>query len=81
MQARSPILTPDAFGALIRQRRLELGWTQTRLAVASGHSLNTICNIETGVTSARLDVAVEIARALGAQLNLEMPTSTRKSKK
>jgi y4mF family transcriptional regulator len=80
MQARSPIPSPDAFGALIRQRRLELGWTQTQLAVASGHSLNTISNIENGVTSARLDVAVEIARALGAQLSLELLPTTRKSK-
>lgn len=48
----------------VAERRKELGLTQGQLAKAANVGQHTISDIETGKHLPRVDVAIEIARAL-----------------
>lgn len=59
---------PDAssaqFGANVRARRLELGWTQERLADAVGLHFTYISSVERGERNVSLRTIVRLAAAL-----------------
>ena len=52
-------------GVNVRMSRLELGWSQERLAFASGVCVRTVSAIECGYANPTADVIEAIARALG----------------
>ncbi len=56
------------FGAAIKERRKELGWTQTGLAARSGTGERFIVELESGKPSCQLEKALIVARAVGIDL-------------
>jgi transcriptional regulator with XRE-family HTH domain len=55
-------------GDAIREGRRARGWSQQRLAEATGVEQHHISSIETGRTGARLDTAARLLGALGLSL-------------
>lgn len=55
------------FGKLLKQRRMELGWTQAELAKRSGYALISIKKFEQGTRHPSRDNACHIARVLELQ--------------
>jgi transcriptional regulator with XRE-family HTH domain len=53
------------------ERRIELGWTQEYLAQKVGCRQEQIARIENGATMPRIDTVVEIAQALGLDLEFK----------
>lgn len=60
--------TPERLGALIRQRRQELGLTQTHLAEVARTTLRLVSELEAGKPTAQLDGVLRILAALGIAL-------------
>lgn len=58
------------FGKWIRERRLERGWSQSRLANKVGLQGNSIMRYESGTQWPPLDVAEAIINVLGGKLEL-----------
>lgn len=56
-------------GALIRQRRHELAWSQTRLAELAAVSRPWISELETGKSSAEIGLVFSVLHALGIHLS------------
>ncbi len=54
----------ESFGAVLREPRLTVGWTQERLARASGVSAHTIITLETGKRRPRLSTVAALADSL-----------------
>jgi transcriptional regulator with XRE-family HTH domain len=54
----------------IHLRRVELGWTQKKLADRVGLHQESIARIENGGTIPRLDTVLKLALALGMKLSL-----------
>lgn len=64
--------TPDlwaGWGAEVKRRRKEKGWSQHQLAVGSGLVVTTISDIETGKAGGSDQTKMKIARALGAEVS------------
>lgn len=59
------------FGAAIRARRKELGYTQRQLADACGTSLMFVSQLENGKETAQLGKALHIANMIGLDVNLQ----------
>lgn len=60
------------------QLRKDRDWSQRDLAARAGVSQPTICDIENGYKSPRLDTANKIAAALAVELGeIEFPAVTR----
>ena len=57
-----------AFGAAVRQRRLELGMSQEALAHEAGIDRSYMSSVERGAQNVGLVLASQIARALGSSL-------------
>lgn len=62
------IRTARDFGALIRERRKGLGWTQTELASRSGTGERFIVDLESGKPSCQLEKALIVARTVGLEI-------------
>lgn len=60
---------PDELGALIRQRRTNLGLTQTELADVAGTTLRFVSELESGKPTAQFDGVLRILAALGIELS------------
>lgn len=58
----------EALGGLIRQRRRELGLTQTELADVAKTTLRFISELEGGKPTAQLDGVLRTLAALGIEL-------------
>lgn len=58
------------FGAAIRRRRKELGYTQSFVAQFSGFSVSFISDLERGKPTAELGRAVYLANLLGLDCSL-----------
>lgn len=61
---------PEAvlFGQSLRALRMERGWSQERLAVEAGITLNYVGNLERGEQGPSLHILVRLARALEMDL-------------
>ena len=59
------VMLSTTIGVNVRMNRLELGWSQERLAFASGVCVRTISAIECGTANPTSDVIESLARALG----------------
>lgn len=64
----SSISSADDFGALIRKRRKELGYTQLELAEGAGVGVTFISKLENGKGSSEFDRVLRVARMLGIDL-------------
>lgn len=62
------IRTARDFGALIRERRKGLGWTQTELASRSGTGERFIVDLESGKPRCQLEKALIVARTVGLEI-------------
>ena len=61
-------------GALVRAARLDLGWTQARLATESGFASSTISKAESGISSEQVLIALErVLRDHGADPQTATP--------
>lgn len=58
----------EDLGRLIRQRRLELGMTQTHVADVARTTLRFVSELEGGKRNAQLDGLLRILAALGVEL-------------
>ena len=61
-----------AFGAAIRKRRRELGYTQSFLSGFTGYSISFISDLENGKATAELGRALDIAHVLGMDIDLKV---------
>jgi len=65
------------FGALIRERRKTLGWTQIQLAERCGTGERFIVDLENGKPSCHLEKSLIAARTVGIDLgDLKFATSS-----
>lgn len=62
------IRTARDFGALIKERRKGLGWTQTELASRSGTGERFIVELESGKPRCQLEKALIVARTVGLEI-------------
>lgn len=62
------IRTARDFGALIRERRKRLGWTQAELASRSGTGERFIVDLESGKPSCQLEKSLVVARTVGLEI-------------
>lgn len=65
-------MNTQAIGAVIRQRREELGIDQQRLADLAGLSRHGIVNLESGTGNPRFSTLETVAACLGLELRLEV---------
>ncbi|WP_051944013.1 helix-turn-helix domain-containing protein [Streptacidiphilus rugosus] len=59
-------------GALVRERREELGWSQARLAAAAATTQAVVSRIERGVASPTVDMLLRLAQAMDSELSLRL---------
>lgn len=59
-------------GELIRRRREELGWSQSRLAQAAGTGQALISRIEQGQVNPTVEMLTRLADAMHTQLSLSL---------
>ena len=62
-------------GGSVRARREQLGWSQSRLARASGVSRTVVIGVENGRRSPSLPTYDKLRRALGLDLGLDLASS------
>ncbi len=60
-----------SFGRILRQRRKELGYTQSYIAEISGFSVSFISDLENGKRTAELDKSIRLANLLGLDCELK----------
>lgn len=66
-------------GKTVRAMREERGWTQARLAAASGMTQPAVARFEAGGTVPTVPVLERLARALDAELVVRLESSARAS--
>jgi HTH-type transcriptional regulator/antitoxin HipB len=59
-------------GEIVRERREELGWSQTRLAEAAGTRQPVISRIESGRMNPTVDMLARLADAMDGELTLSI---------
>ncbi|WP_052443063.1 helix-turn-helix domain-containing protein [Streptacidiphilus neutrinimicus] len=59
-------------GELVRERRMELGWSQARLATAAATTQAVVSRIERGEASPTVDMLLRLAQAMGTELSLTL---------
>lgn len=59
-------------GDLVRRRRQELGWSQSRLAQAAGTGQALISRIEQGRVNPTVEMLTRLADAMHAQLSISL---------
>lgn len=59
------------FGELIRQRRKELGYTQSFLSEFSGLSISFLSDLENGKKTIQMEKAILVANLLGMDCRIE----------
>ncbi|HEX4106730.1 MAG TPA: helix-turn-helix domain-containing protein [Solirubrobacteraceae bacterium] len=62
--------TPTAFGEALRARRRDLRLTQDTLAGVVGVNRRVVSELERGKGTVRLEIALELAQALGLDVDL-----------
>jgi transcriptional regulator with XRE-family HTH domain len=58
----------QAFGRIVRERRVKLGMTQTQVAELTGKKQSQIVRLERGLADPRLSSLVQVANSLGMEL-------------
>lgn len=71
---------PNDISGLIRERREELGWSQTDLAERANVSRQWISLVERGKARVDLDLVFQTLRTLGYELHAELPDRDRPRK-
>ena len=66
------ITDADSFGAAIRARRKELGYTQAYIAEFTGLSTSFLSDLENGKKTIELEKALSVAMLLGLDLTLRV---------
>lgn len=71
--AKERFMVTDAksFGQILRQRRKELGYTQSYISEFSGFSVSFISDLENGKRTAELDKSIRLANLLGLDCELK----------
>jgi HTH-type transcriptional regulator/antitoxin HipB len=64
------VQAPDDFGRALAARRRELGLTQEYLAGVTGVNRRVVGELERGKGTVRLEIAIELARSLGLDIEL-----------
>jgi y4mF family transcriptional regulator len=62
------IQDPGGLGAVVRERRRELGLTQTSVADVARTSLRFVSELESGKRTVQLDAVLRVLNALGIEL-------------
>lgn len=62
------IATPSALGAALKARRLELGWSQAKLADQLRVQRQWVIRLEAGAAGAEIGTVLKALRALGLSL-------------
>lgn len=65
------ISSASDFGSAVRQRRRGLGLTQDALADVVGVNRRVIGELERGKATVRLQIVLDVARALGLDMRLD----------
>lgn len=64
------ITDPASFGKAIREKRKELGHTQSYLSDFTGFSVSFISDLERGKKTAELGKAIDLANILGLDIEI-----------
>ena len=59
------------FGAVIRKRRKELGYTQRYISEFTGYSISFISDLENGKSTAELGKTIYLANMLGLDVSVD----------
>lgn len=65
------ITDSKSFGAILKNRRKQLGYTQAYISEMTGLSVSFLSELENGKKTAQLDKAIEVAMLLGLDLTME----------
>ena len=65
------ITDSKSFGAMLKNRRKQLGYTQAYISEMTGMSVSFLSELENGKKTAQLDKAIEVAMLLGLDLTME----------
>ena len=64
------ITDPKQFGAALKKRRKELGYTQRYISEFTGFSISFISDLENGKSTAELGKAIYLANMLGLDIEI-----------
>lgn len=64
------ITDPKQFGAALKKRRKELGYTQRYISEFTGFSISFISDLENGKSTAELGKAIYLANMLGLDIGI-----------
>ena len=70
-EADMRITDSKSFGAMLKYRRKQLGYTQAYISEITGLSVSFLSELENGKKTAQLDKAIEVAMLLGLDLTME----------
>ena len=65
------ITDAKSFGAMLRNRRKQLGYTQAYISDFTGLSVSFLSELENGKKTVQLEKAIQVAMLLGLDLTLE----------
>ncbi|HUW49236.1 MAG TPA: helix-turn-helix transcriptional regulator [Patescibacteria group bacterium] len=65
-----PESSADRIGSRVREKRLELKWSQLMLAKKSNVGLNFVCQLEHGKETVQLDCITKVLRALDLEVTI-----------
>ena len=65
------ITDSKSFGAMLKSRRKQLGYTQAYISEITGLSVSFLSELENGKKTAQLEKAIEVAMLLGLDLTME----------
>ena len=61
----------QSFGAMIKSRRKQLGYTQAFISEMTGLSVSFLSELENGKKTIQLEKAIQVAMLLGLDLTME----------
>ncbi len=60
-----------SFGAMLKSRRKQLGYTQSGISEMTGLSVSFLSELENGKKTVQLEKAIQVAMLLGLDLTME----------
>lgn len=66
-----PITSAEEFGKAIRNRRKELGYTQSYVSEFTGFSISFLSELENGKKTAEIGKAIAVANILGLDIEVK----------